>query len=229
MFHWKCWLGNRLVVSRIKIPLTVVMGITVWRCLKFWYKLKWIKCFHLHMYPRCWSLFYDFAFDFLFPWVYSFILGLKWSLFLLYRNRKKNIFKTSPPRVPTNPFARKCVLICEKLVGTRVCLSNYNLDSFLIHQACYSKGYQWHLMQREVFGSIWKIGRYLIKVSEVLPHSSTGLVHFRFKGWWMVFLIFIQILIEHSVSQQWRPWSDATFCGVWSGFALFAYVPQKGR
>ena len=27
--------------------------------------------------------FYDFAFDFLFPYMYSFILGLKWSLFVL--------------------------------------------------------------------------------------------------------------------------------------------------
>ena len=36
---------------------------------------------------------------------------------------------------------------------------------------------------------------------------------------------FIQILIEFSVSKQWRPGSDAAFCGVWSGFALFAYVP----
>ena len=25
----------------------------------------------------------------------------------------------------------------------------------------------------------------------------------------------------------WGPWSDAVFCGVWSGSALFAYVPQK--
>ena len=31
---------------------------------------------------------------------------------------------------------------------------------------------------------------------------------------------FIQILIEHSVSKQWR-----LFCGVRSGSALFAYVP----
>ena len=49
-----------------------------------------------------------------------------------------------------------------------VCLSNYNLNSFLIHQASDSKGYQWSLMHREVLGSIWKIGRYPIKVSEVL-------------------------------------------------------------
>ena len=26
-----------------------------------------------------------------------------------------------------------------------------------------------------------------------------------------------------------RPWSDATFCGVWSGFALFAIVPFMRR
>ena len=40
--------------------------------------------------------------------------------------------------------------------------------------------------------------------------------------------IFIQILIEHSVSKQWRPWSDAVFCRVLSGSTLFAYVTQKG-
>ena len=49
-----------------------------------------------------------------------------------------------------------------------VCLSNYNLNSFLIYQASFSKGYHWYLMHREVFGSIWKIGRYPFKVSEVL-------------------------------------------------------------
>ena len=32
-----------------------------------------------------------------------------------------------------------------------------------------------------------------------------------------VVFILIQILIEHSVSKQWLPWSDAAFCGVWSG------------
>ena len=36
-----------------------------------------------------------------------------------------------------------------------------------------------------------------------------------------------QIIIEHSLSKQWRPWSDTAFCGVWSGSALFAYIPQK--
>ena len=49
-----------------------------------------------------------------------------------------------------------------------ICLSNYNLNSFLIHQAFYSKEYQWYHMHRENLGSIWKIGRYPIKVSEVL-------------------------------------------------------------
>ena len=37
-----------------------------------------------------------------------------------------------------------------------------------------------------------------------------------------------KILIELSASKQWRPLADAAFCGVWSGSALFAYVPQKG-
>ena len=57
-------------------------------------------------------------------------------------------------------------------------LSNDDLNLFLIHQASYSKGYQWYLMHREVLGSIWKIGRYPIKVSEVLDcyrsTESTG-------------------------------------------------------
>ena len=38
---------------------------------------------------------------------------------------------------------------------------------------------------------------------------------------------FIQIQIEHSASKQWRPWPDAAVCDVWSGTALFVYVPQK--
>ena len=60
------------------------------------------------------------------------------------------------------PFGRVSCFV----VG--ICLSNYNLNSFLIHQASYQKGYQWYLMHREVLGSIWKIGRYPSKVSEVL-------------------------------------------------------------
>ena len=41
-----------------------------------------------------------------------------------------------------------------------------------------------------------------------------------------IFLVF-WILIEHSKSKQWRPWSDGTECCTWSGSALFGYVPQK--
>ena len=44
-----------------------------------------------------------------------------------------------------------------------------------------------------------------------------------------IFFIFIQVVIENYASKQWRPWSGAAFCGVWSGSALFAYVPHKGR
>ena len=36
---------------------------------------------------------------------------------------------------------------------------------------------------------------------------------FSLKGSWVVFFIFIQILIEHSVSKQWEARSDAAFCG----------------
>ena len=72
-----------------------------------------------------------------------------------------NVLVKSNFATPT-PFGRVPFLV----VG--ICLSNYNLNSFLIHQAFYSKGYQWYLMHSEVLGSIWKIGRYPIKVSEVL-------------------------------------------------------------
>ena len=49
-------------------------------------------------------------------------------------------------------------------------------------------------------------------------------VHFCFKECWVVFFLFIQIIIEHSVGKQWRIWPDAAF---WSGYALFADVPWK--
>ena len=44
----------------------------------------------------------------------------------------------------------------------------------------------------------------------------------------MYFFIFILFRIHIPLSKKWRPWSDAAFCGVWSGSALFAYVPQMG-
>ena len=76
----------------------------------------WIKNIVDQMIPSsyissCWSQFNDFASDFLFPWMYGFILVLKWSLLLYTYRKQKTIFKTSSPRAPTNPFARKCVLI----------------------------------------------------------------------------------------------------------------------
>ena len=72
-----------------------------------------------------------------------------------------NVIVKSNFATPT-PFGRVPFFVVD------ICQSNYNLNSFLIHQASYSKGYQWYLRHREVMGSIWKIGRYPIKVSEVL-------------------------------------------------------------
>ena len=43
----------------------------------------------------------------------------------------------------------------------------------------------------------------------------------------MVYPICIPIIIENNVSKQCWPCSDAAFCGVWSGSALFVYVQQK--
>ena len=40
-------------------------------------------------------------------------------------------------------------------------------------------------------------------------------------------IVFTFIQIKHALSEQRRPCSDATLCGVWSGFALFALFPQK--
>ena len=50
-------------------------------------------------------------------------------------------------------------------------------------------------------------------------------IHFKFKGCQVVIDSFIQIFKVHSVTKQCRAWSDATECGIWSGFALFANVP----
>ena len=30
---------------------------------------------------------------------------------------------------------------------------------------------------------------------------------------------------DWTICKEWRPWSDAAFCGVWSGAALFASYP----
>ena len=43
--------------------------------------------------------------------MYSLISGLKWSLFVLNIQEIENIFKKLSPRVPTNPFAGKYVLL----------------------------------------------------------------------------------------------------------------------
>ena len=80
-------------------------------------------------------------------WWYNTLTG-KNNLFL-------NVLVQSNFAAPT-PFGRvSCFVVW-------VCLSNYNLNLFLIHQASYPKGNQWYLMHREVLGSIWKIGRYPI-------------------------------------------------------------------
>ena len=85
-----------------------------------------------------------------------------------------------------------------------ICLSNYNFNSFLIHQASYSKEYQRYLMHRENLGSIWKIGRYPIKVSEVLYRPVQKLQLFII---WPVLAFFTQLFgnslrqVKYSVTQ----------------------------
>ena len=53
---------------------------------------------------------------------------------------------------------------------------------------------------------------YPIYAEWIFPLLSNGLVHFSFKGCWVVFFIFVHILKENSVNKQCRHWSDAAFC-----------------
>ena len=52
--------------------------------------------------------------------------------------------------------------------------------------------------------------------------------HLSFKGCLVYIFIFILFLIEIPVCKECKPWSDATFCGFWSGSTLLAYVPNRG-
>ena len=61
------------------------------------------------------------------------------------------------------------------------------------------------------------------------PTFSSGWFHFQFRVVGLYFSLFFQILITHYVSKQWRPWLDASLCGVWLGSALFAHAPLKRR
>ena len=70
------------------------------------------------------------------------------------------------------------VLVESNFAGSLSCfivgvfLSNFNLNSFLIHQTSYLKGYLWYLIHQEVLGSIWKIGSFF---SFGVRRKETGL------------------------------------------------------
>ena len=72
------------------------------------------------------------------------------------------------------------------------------------------------------------------KIKRFNPHLPNGLSYpyqlggsiFHLRGIWYTSFIFIIFLIENSASKQCRPWSDIAFSDVWSGSALFAYVPK---
>ena len=68
-------------------------------------------------------------------------------------NRKNNWFLNV---LVKSTFANPYPFGSASCFVVEICLSNYNLNSFLIHQASYSKGNQWYLVHREVLGSIWK-------------------------------------------------------------------------
>ena len=48
------------------------------------------------------------------------------------------------------------------------------------------------------------VGKELTDLNPFMPNGIPRTVHFSFKGSWVVFFTFIQKLIEHSVSKQWR-------------------------
>ena len=58
-----------------------------------------------------------------------------------------------------------------------------------------------------------------------MPYAISRTYQFEFKDSWVVICNFIQIIKEHYVSKWWGTWSDAAFCGLCSGSALFADVP----
>ena len=62
----------------------------------------------------------------------------------------------------------------------------------------------------------------------VHPYQSIGRIHFQFEGCLVYFFIFILFQIDIPVGKQWRPWSDAVFCSIWSGSELFFLCPKNG-
>ena len=74
-------------------------------------------------------------------------------------------------------------------------------------------------------------------LSVINPHLPSGPIHpyqldesiSNFRGVWCPFFIFILFRKDIPARKQWRPWSDAALCGVWSGSALFAFVQTMGR
>ena len=80
-----------------------------------------------------------------------------------------------------------------------------------------------HLSRRIIWWA-YRIGRPPSSIVRCMS-SSTLFNHLLHRNHWASQIFSIDI----PVSKQWRPWSDAGFCGIWSGFALFAYVPKMGR
>ena len=114
-----------------------------------------------------------------------------------------------------------------------ICMSNYNLNSLLIHQAYYSKGYQWYLIHSKVFGSIWKIGRYPIKVSvknRQIPYQSVRGPSVKI-GLDRLILFFARVFV-HTTSRIHQK-CDIIFTYVWSKcvrkcvLRICSYAPEK--
>ena len=139
-----------------------------------------------------------------------FVIEYWWYNTLTHENNRfLNVLVKSNFVTPT-PFGS---VICF-VVG--ICLSNYNLNSFLIHQASYSKGYQCYLMHREVLGSIWKISRCPIKVSEVLCLFSSMLVWDNFRRQLIIFANSLDLLT--------RPYSCTYFLNMKSLMYQSQYI-----
>ena len=71
---------------------------------------------------------------------------------------------------------------------------------------------------------IYMVLRFLYAITHISWMEFPIIINWTIPFHRLYFLFLLKLLIELSVSKQWRSWSD-----VWSGSALFVYVPQKGR
>ena len=128
-----------------------------------------------------------------------------WYFLIFIQNFKRNFCKYTVENLIRRRILRHLIWFCTVCrVPTKKTLGLYGL----------------RILQNEMyFSSCWKAAK-----PNGLSYSRTSTFPIlELLG--VFFFIFSQILIEHSECKQWRSWSYIAWCDVWSGSALFAYVP----